>query len=137
MLLQEFKPAYFTIENRSPIVIATVTQARLCEEDNIEQFGAELNQLVDCTGSPWVVLDMQAVSLISSSAIGKLIGLHRNLHRRVGRLALCGVNGMINNILKAAKLIDYFHVAPDSDHAVELLKQELAAVGDVTTTVAK
>jgi anti-sigma B factor antagonist len=121
MSLQEFKPAYFTIEDRSPIIVAVVTRPRLCEEDNIEQFGVELNQLIDNYGCLLLVLNLQQVTLITSSAVGKLIALHRNLHRRDGRLALCGVEGMIRNVFQTAKLIDYFHITPDVDAAVELL----------------
>ena len=124
MSLQEFKPAYFTVEDRSSIVIATVTQPSLCEEDNIDQFGVELNQLIEGSGTHWLVLDLRLVTLITSSAVGKLIGLHRNLHRRDGRLALCGVVGMIRNVFQTAKLIDYFHVTSTIDDAVELLMKE-------------
>lgn len=103
-----------------------MTQPSLCEEDNIEQFGTELNQVVEVTGCNWLVLDMQNVTLITSSAVGKLIGLHRNLHRREGRLGLCGIKGVIRNVFQTAKLIDYFHVAPTANDAVELLQREKA-----------
>lgn len=112
-----------------------MTQPSLCEEDNIEQFGTELNQVVEVTGFNWLVLDMQKVSLITSSAVGKLIGLHRNLHRREGRLALCGINGVIRNVFQTAKLIDYFHVASTVDDAVQLLQREKAQ--QIATSIGK
>ena len=118
------------MEDRSSIVIATVTQSSLCEEDNIDQFGVELNQMIEGSGSHWVVIDLQKVTLITSSAVGKLIGLHRNLHRRDGRLALCGVVGMIRNVFQTAKLIDYFHVTSTADDAVELLMRERSNQGN-------
>jgi anti-sigma B factor antagonist len=124
MSLQEFKPDYFTVEDRGAIVIATVTLSTLCEEDNIDQFAVELNQIIEGFGSPWMVLDLHQVTLMTSSAVGKLIGLHRNLRRHDGRLALCCLNGIIRNVFQTAKLIDYFHVASTVDEAVELLTRE-------------
>ena len=104
-------------------MIATVTQSSLGEEDNIEQFAVELNQLIENCGCHWLALDLSQVKLITSSAIGKLIALHRNLHRREGCLALCGVVGFVQGVLQTANLIDYFHIQPSVDEAVEMLKQ--------------
>ena len=91
MASNDFTPAFFTVEDRGSILIATVTESCLRDEDNIEQFGVELNQTIESFGVVWFVLDLRNVTLISSSAIGKLIGLHRGLHRRQGRLALCEI----------------------------------------------
>ena len=126
MSLQEFRPAYFTIEDRVPVVVATVIRPSLGEEDNIEQFGVELNQMIDNYGCHWLAIDLRQVTLITSSAVGKLIALHRNLHRRDGRLALCGVSGFVRNVLQTANLIDYFHVTSSVEEAVELLKQAMS-----------
>ncbi len=123
MSLQDFNPAYLTVEDRASIVIATVTQSSLCEEDNIEQFGVELNQAIERFGSNWLVLDLRYVTMMTSSAVGKLIGLHRHLHRREGKLSLCGVKGMIHSVLQRAKLIDYFHIESEVDEAADLLVQ--------------
>lgn len=103
-----------------------MTLSTLCEEDNIDQFAVELNQIIEGFGSPWLVLDLHQVTLMTSSAVGKLIGLHRNLRRHDGRLAICGLNGMIRNVFQTAKLIDYFHVELTVDEAVDLLMREKA-----------
>lgn len=125
MASNDFKPAFFTVEDRGSILIATVTESCLRDEDNIEQFGVELNQTIENYGVVWFVLDLQHVTLISSSAIGKLIGLHRGLHRRQGRLALCGLTATVHKVLQTAKLIDYFNVASTVNDAVESLKEAL------------
>ena len=121
MPLQEFHPAFFSTELRSDVLVATVNECTLGEEDNIELFGRELNQMIEGFRNVRLVLDLKHVSLLTSSAIGKLIGLHRNLHRRQGRLVLCGLAPIIDDVLRTAKLIDYFHVADDVTAGVELL----------------
>lgn len=127
MPLQEFKPALFTIEDRQPILVATVTGSSLSEEDNIEQFGVELNQTIESYNRKWLALDLKNVMLLTSSAMGKLIGLHRNLHRREGRLVICGISANVDTVLKTAKLSDYFHITPNVEDAVNLLLKESAA----------
>jgi anti-sigma B factor antagonist len=102
-----------------------VIRPRLCEEDNIEQFGVELNQLVDHYGCRWLAVDLHQVTLITSSAVGKLIGLHRNLHRREGQLALCGVTGLTLSVLQSSHLIDYFHVKSSVPDAIDHLNQSI------------
>ena len=121
MSLHDFNPAYFTTEEIRSVFVVTVTRTRLCEEDNIEQFGVELNQLVDHFSCHWLAIDLSQVTLITSAAVGKLIGLHRNLHRRGGRLVLCGIAGITQTVFESARLIDYFHVTSSVDEAIEQL----------------
>jgi anti-sigma B factor antagonist len=127
MSLHDFSPVHFTIEERPPFVVAIMVRSSLSEEDNIEEFGAELNQLVDNYGCHWLVLDLGKVSLLTSSAVGKLIVLHRSLHRRNGRLIICGVNSVITDVFQTAKLIDYFHLTSTVDQAVEQMTQAKSA----------
>ncbi len=119
--LSEFKPVYFTIEERDAVVVVRIIRASLSEEDNIEHLGQELTMLVDQFGCRLLVANFELVTLITSAALGKFIALHRNLHRREGRLALCGVMDMMADVLSATKLDEYFRVAVTVDDAIRLL----------------
>ena len=121
--LSEFKPAYFTIDDRGVVVVAHIARSGLSEEDNIEQLGQELSMLVDQYGCRRLIVDFQIVTLITSAALGKFIALHRNLHRREGRLVLCGVADMMQDVLNATKLNEYFTVTATVDEAVALLNE--------------
>ncbi|MBS0204792.1 MAG: STAS domain-containing protein [Planctomycetes bacterium] len=120
--LADFKPAFMTLEIRGPIVVAHITRQNLSEEENIEELGQEFSMLVEHFSCRLLAVDMQAVSLITSAALGKLISLHRNLHRRDGRLVVCGVSGMVEDVLRTARLTDYFSMATTTDEAVALLE---------------
>lgn len=121
--LSEFKPAYFVIDDRGAVVVVHIAKASLSEEDNIEQLGQELSMLVDQFGCRRVAVNFEIVTLITSAALGKFIALHRNLHRREGRLILCGVAGMVQDVLNATKLNEYFAVAATTDEAVASLSE--------------
>ena len=125
MLLQNFNPVYFTIEDRVPVIVLTIVRSSLSEEDNIEQFGFELTKLVENSGRTWLTLDLTQVKIMTSSAVGKLIALHRNLHRRGGRLALCGVKDFVRQVLLTANLDDYFHIKSSVEEAVEYLRLQI------------
>ncbi len=121
--LSEFKPAYFAIDDRGAVVVAHIARASLSEEDNIEQLGQELSKLVDQFGCRRLAVNFEIVTLITSAALGKFIALHRNLHRRDGRLVLCGVAAMVQDVLNATRLNEYFTVAATADEAVALLSE--------------
>ncbi|MFO1042872.1 MAG: STAS domain-containing protein [Planctomycetaceae bacterium] len=119
--LSEFKPAFMTVEERGSVVVAHISRQNLSEEENIEELGQEFTRLVEYFGCRLLAVDMQSVNLITSAALGKLISLHRNLHRRDGRLVICGVHGMVADVLQTARLTDYFTMAKTVDDAVTLL----------------
>ena len=79
MSLGDFKSAFMTLEEQGPVVIAHITRPNLSEEENIEELGQEFSTLVEHYGCRLLAVDMQAVNLITSAALGKLISLHRNL----------------------------------------------------------
>lgn len=120
--LNDFKPVYFSIEERGPVVVVHLSKPALSEEDNIEQLAQELSLLVEQYGCRRLVADFQIVTLITSAALGKFIALHRNLHRRDGRLAICSVTGMVRDVLEATKLHEYFKLTNTVDEAVALLE---------------
>ncbi len=122
--LSEFKPAYFTIDDRGAVVVAHIARAGLSEEDNIEQLGQELSMLVDQFGCRRLAVNFEIVTLITSAALGKFIALHRNLHRREGRLVLCGIADMVRDVLETTRLNEYFTVTDTVDGAVKSLCEE-------------
>lgn len=121
--LSEFKPTYFTIDDRGTVAVVRITTASLSEEDNIEQLGQELAMLVEQFGCRRLAVNFEAVTMITSAALGKFITLHRNLHRREGRLVLCGVSGMVQDVLEATKLNEYFTITATVDEAAALLSE--------------
>ena len=117
----EFKAAFMTLEERGPVVVARISRANLSEEENIEELGQEFSTLVEHFGCRLLAVDLNLVNLMTSAALGKLISLHRNLHRRAGRLVVCGVQGMVREVFVTARLTDYFTMAQNTDDAVALL----------------
>lgn len=121
MTLSQFKSVYLSIEENGPVVVARFLRPQLSEEDNIEQMGQELVSLVEQYQCRLMVLSLEVVEFITSAALGKIIMLHRRLHRKDGKLVVCAARGPVAEVLESSRLNEYFVMAPDTDEALALL----------------
>ena len=122
MSLSEFHPVYLSLQVREDVAIARFTLAQLNDEENIEQVGHELFALVDQFGCRKIVMDLNGVEFVTSSVVGKMITLHRKLHRQQGMLVLCALGETVTRVLKTSRLLDYFRVADDVDAALAIVQ---------------
>lgn len=121
MTISDFQSAFLLLESRDDAVIATVTRPLLSEEENIDLWGKDLLDLVDQYGCRQIVVSLENVTYITSAALGKLITLHRKLHRKDGQLVVCGVLDGVNDVLRTSRLNDYFTIAPDVPAAMTMI----------------
>ncbi len=124
MAMSEFRSTFMALEERDPTVVITITRPHLSEEENIDLLAKELNDLVDQRGCRQIVISLQQVEYITSAALGKLIALHRRLHRKEGRLVVCGAYNSVKDVLHASRLDDYLTITETIDSAVALLAAE-------------
>ena len=118
MGLSEFHPRFFKITEQGDIAVARFEVPHLNDEENIEELGHELFAIVDQFGFRKVVLNMKTVEYLTSSVVGKLITLHRKLHRLEGTLVLCEVTQSVNEVLVASRLVTYFRIAAKEAEAI-------------------
>src|SRR5207249_2591595 len=117
MPLNEFESAYLSVSERDNAVVAGFNVPRLTEDFNLEQLGHELFALVEQYGCRKLVVSLKLVEYVTSSGIGKLITLHRKMHRHGGQVIFCDMQKTVQEILQASKLNTYFTVAADPDAA--------------------
>ena len=121
MALPDRPMTYTSLEERGDVLVVGFKMRMLNDEENIEQLGQELFAFVEQYHWLKLALDMSNVEYLTSSVIGKLITLHRKLHRSQGKLALFGLTAGVHSILATSKLLDYFTVADGKEAAVALL----------------
>ena len=112
-----FESHYFTFESLGPVVVARCLLSHLSEEENIEPIGQELLTLVVKYECRQLILDLVDVEYMTSAMVGKLIRVHRQLHRDSGKLVLCHLNPTVDEILRTSHLLTYFNVARTLDEA--------------------
>jgi len=117
----EFHPTYISVSSDGDVSIVGFTLALLTDEENIEQLGRELFVLVDQIGCRKIVLNMAGVRYMTSSVLGKLISMHRKLHRSEGRMVICGIGEELDEIMSKSRLDQYFHLAGDVPEAVAIM----------------
>lgn len=122
MPLDGFTSQHFLADTVDDAVIATFHPGPLNEEGNVELLGQSLVRLVEHHRFCQVIVDLSAVSFVSSSVLGKLISLHRKLHRASGELVLCGLQEPVEMVFRRSNLLDYFQVAASRDAALDSLK---------------
>lgn len=121
MPLDGYQATFLAVEDHGHAIAARFTRAHLSEDENIEQMGQELLMLVDHYQIKQMVLSLEAVDLMTSAAIGKLITLHRRLHRKDGRLVLCHARGNVAEVLHSSRLDSYFTMTDDTAGGLALL----------------
>ena len=76
----------------------------------------QIETLVDA-GLRHLIIDCTRLTSISSYGLGVLIRLHKRMKTRGGDVKLCGVRGIIPQVLQVTKLDRMFQLYPDVDRA--------------------
>lgn len=121
MPLQGQTNSYITLAEHGDVLVVSFKTRLLNDEENIEQLGQELFSLVEQANWLKLVLDLTNVEYLTSSVLGKLITLHRKLHRSQGKMVLFGLSEGVDAILRTSKLLSYFAVAESRDAAIAQL----------------
>ena len=115
--------AFFRVERAGEIAAVTLIRERITDEDNVDQFGQGLTDLVETGGVRRLLVDVSGLEYVTSSVLGKLIFLHRRLARDGGQMVLCGVRPTLLDILDATRLTTLFTIAEDEEAGRKLLDQ--------------
>ena len=121
MALPDQSNSYFALEEHGDVLVVHFKSRLLNDEENIEQLGQELFALVEQSNWLKLVLDLAKVDYLTSSVLGKLITLHRKLHRSQGKMVLIGLTEGVDSILRTSKLLTYFAIADSRDAAITQL----------------
>lgn len=89
----------------------------------LNEFGDQLLTAVVGAEPPTVLLDMGRTTFIGSNFLGLLIRAWKRLRDRQGELALCGVNDVCGEVLRASKLDMIWQVFPDRETAMANLRK--------------
>jgi anti-anti-sigma factor len=90
---------------RCQLIVLSVTTAQLSGDQIADQARDELLDLVERSGAVNVVLDLQAVTYISSAGIRPLLSLGRAVRERGGRMVLASVHPDVKEVLSVTRLL--------------------------------
>jgi anti-anti-sigma factor len=106
------------VEQVGAVTITRITRSDLLSEKTINAVGSQLTQLVEGPECRRLVLNLGNVKRLSSSMVGKLIGLNKNLQGLGGRLAICKIDPGVQEIFKALALERVFALYAEEQDAL-------------------
>jgi anti-anti-sigma factor len=88
------------------------------------------HQLAQISGPPRLLFDFGEVTLLDSSGLGTLMGMHVAIARKGGRIGVVNVGANIKNLIIRSRLISTFeHFASETD-AIEALSHGDSSEGE-------
>jgi anti-sigma B factor antagonist len=87
------------------VLVLTILEKQLRGDDLADAMRQELILAVEHYGIVRVVLDFQNVEYLSSAGIRPLLGLHRHLKDKNGRMVLCNLPPIVKDTLNTLRLI--------------------------------
>jgi len=101
------EPVYEHIQARVErgVLVLTVLEAELRTDMVVDGVRDELFEAVARHGTGKVVLDLHQVRYMASAGFQPLILLHRKMQGEGGRLVLCGLSTVLNEVFRVTKLM--------------------------------
>ena len=95
-----------------------VAVVRLVGPTLVADAGGPLHGLVDAGGHRKLLLDFAEIRFLSSGALGVLVLLQRKVDEAGGKLALCGLNVDLLDLLRITRLAEQFAIHEDEQEAL-------------------
>jgi len=89
-----------------PVVVLCLREAQINNETVCETLRDELLGLYLQSAAVHAILDLRAVTYISSAGFGPLLNLNRQVRERGGRLVLCNLRPDVEEIFTVTRLVD-------------------------------
>jgi anti-anti-sigma factor len=123
-------PFHYYLQSRvdQGVLVLTIWEKQMRGDDLADAMRQELLMAVDHYGITKVVLNFEKVEYLSSAGIRPLLGLHRYLKEKNGRMVLCNLPPAVRDTLTTLRLIGTsrssaipFQMATDVPSAVAAL----------------
>jgi len=113
----QFRRSHLRVDRVEDVTVVRFTTADLGEA-HMQAAAEELNALVDGLVRPRLRLDFGAVRFLTSTALGKLVTLHRRVRAAGGRLVLVNLTDLVYEVFEVSRLTEVLDVrrAPGGDH---------------------
>jgi anti-sigma B factor antagonist len=105
-------------EDLDDVTVVRFTANRLEDEEHIRALFQEVAGLID-GGRHKIVLNFEKVDFLASTAIGKLVMLHRKVNAARGRLAVCNVSPTTDEALEVMHLKEIVPIYGSEQEALQ------------------
>lgn len=113
------------VEEQDSITRVRFVDSKILDQALVKQLAEELQSLVANTPEPKLLLDLSAVTFLSSAALNNLVVLNKKVQNRNGKFVLLGVQPQVYEVFNITGLNRWFKVVDSTAEALS----ELAAAG--------
>jgi anti-sigma B factor antagonist len=109
---------HLSTETIDGVTVVSFVDTKIVTEENIQEVGDQLYQLVDVEGKQQLLLNFGNVQYLSSAALGKLINLKKKVGAVKGKLKLCCIHPDLLEVFRITRLDQVFEIYPDEQGAL-------------------
>lgn len=109
------------VNESGPVTVVTFADSKIIDEEEIQELGQELYDLVDREDRKKIVLNFSHVEFLSSAALGKLIKFESKVAHHGAELYLTNIRPEIYEVFAITKLTKLFKIKDDEADALALL----------------
>lgn len=117
VVMSEFQCIRLSTQNQ--VAVVQLVDDKVMDAERIAMLGEELLSLADSQQGAKVLINMDNVRFLSSSAINKLIVLERRLTGNGGDLKLSNLSPEVEEVFNITQLSSVFDICPDEQKAIE------------------
>jgi anti-anti-sigma factor len=111
--------SWFEVAQVGAITVVKFTGPSLVDEEAIQAIGKRLVSLAEAGGQRCFVVNLEAVTLMASLMVAKLLGFHRKVRTAGGRLALCAIAPDLYRVFERTQLTKVFVICATEQEAVQ------------------
>ena len=114
-------PKRININESGPISVVTFADSKIIDEEEIQELGQELYDLVERDERKKIVLNFGTVEFLSSAALGKLIGFEKRGKQHAAELIRTNIRPEIYEVFAITKLTKLFEIKDDEADALAVM----------------
>ncbi len=112
-----------SLEFRGQVVIATLTDEKILDEDQLQGLEGSFLPLIEQTPQIQLIIDFSNVKFLTSSVLGLLIRVSKKVYETDGTLRLCSIGPKILDVFRITRLDKIFEIMTSVDDAMIGLKK--------------
>jgi anti-anti-sigma factor len=106
------------------VAIVTILESRILDENNINDIGRQLMDLVTKQYMIKMILDMGEVKYLSSAVLRQMIALYKAVKAEKGDLKICRVNKEVREVFTITQLDKMIEIKDDLASAIGAFKKQ-------------
>jgi anti-sigma B factor antagonist len=116
--MSDASPSMIRVAETDGVSVVTLLESKILGEEEIQQFGEQLFDLVEKDQRRQLIIDFQKVESLPSGALGKLYKLKKKLGNLQGTLKLCCIRPELLEVFRITRLYTVFDIYPDASSAM-------------------